>query len=69
MGGEKKEPLHKSFGYAWEGITAVIKKERNMKIHCCVMILVILAGIISGLPHGSGVSAFVCSVWLCRWKS
>ena len=26
MGGEKKEPLHKSFGYAWEGITAVIKK-------------------------------------------
>ena len=46
MGGEKKEPLHKSFGYAWEGITAVIKKERNMKIHCCVMILVILAGAI-----------------------
>ena len=44
MGGEKKEPLHKSFGYAWEGITAVIKKERNMKIHCCVMILVIFGG-------------------------
>ena len=46
MNKQKKNPLYKSFGYAWEGITAVIKKERNMKIHCCVMILVILAGAI-----------------------
>ena len=46
MNREKKEPLHKSFDYAWEGIVAVIRKERNMKIHCCVMILVVLAGMI-----------------------
>ena len=41
----KKDPIYKSFGYAFEGIFAVIKKERNMKIHCCMMILVIAAGI------------------------
>ena len=43
---EKKNPLYKSFGYAFEGIWAGIKKERNMKIHCAAMVLVIIAGII-----------------------
>lgn len=46
----KKEPLHKSFGYAFEGIAAVIKRERNMKIHCCAMILVVMAGTILQIP-------------------
>ena len=46
----KKPPLFQSFGYAFEGIWAVIRKERNMKIHCCAMILVILVGTILGLP-------------------
>ena len=50
MNKQKKEPLRKSFGYAFEGIAAVIHKERNMKIHCCVMILVVMAGTIVGLP-------------------
>ena len=45
MGGQKKPPLYRSFGYAFEGIFAVIKKERNMKIHCCMMALVIAAGL------------------------
>ena len=44
MNRQKKPPLYKSFGYAFEGIFAVVKKERNMKIHCCMMFLVILAG-------------------------
>lgn len=46
MESEKKNPLYKSFGYAFEGIYAGIKKERNMKIHCIMMILVIIAGIV-----------------------
>lgn len=50
MKNSKKPPLSKSFGYAFEGIRAVIAKERNMKIHCCAMILVILAGTIFQLP-------------------
>lgn len=42
---QKKPPLYQSFGYAFEGIFAVVKKERNMKIHCIMMILVILSGV------------------------
>ena len=40
----KKEPLRKSFGYAFEGIFTCIKKERNIKIHLFMMTLVIIAG-------------------------
>lgn len=43
---ERKEPLYKSFGYAFEGIFTCIKKERNMKIHCVFAVLVVIAGII-----------------------
>ncbi|MCI6677273.1 MAG: diacylglycerol kinase family protein [Clostridiales bacterium] len=43
---EKKDPLHRSFGYAFEGIDTCIKKERNMKIHCMMAIFVIIAGMI-----------------------
>ena len=42
----KKNPLYKSFGYAFQGIFACVKKERNIKIHLTMMALVILAGII-----------------------
>lgn len=40
----KKDPLYKSFGYAFQGIYTCISKERNMKIHCCVSLLVVIAG-------------------------
>ena len=36
MAGRKKDPLYKSFGYAFQGIFTCIRKERNMKIHCMV---------------------------------
>ncbi len=42
---ENKPPLLKSFGYAFEGIFTCIKKERNMKIHCGMTVLVVIAGI------------------------
>ena len=35
----KKDPLYKSFGYAFQGIYTCISKERNMKIHCCFSIV------------------------------
>lgn len=38
--------LIKSFKYAIEGIYTGIKKEKNMKIHLSIMILVIIFGII-----------------------
>lgn len=42
----KKPPITKSFGYAFEGIFTCIRKERNMKIHCVMAVLVMIAGII-----------------------
>ena len=44
MDSQKKDPLYKSFGYAFEGIGTCIKKERNMKIHCLAVIAVTAAG-------------------------
>lgn len=41
---KKKDPINKSFGYAFEGIFTCISKERNMKIHCVAAILVVAAG-------------------------
>lgn len=46
MSGRKKAPLYKSFFYAFEGIFTCIRKERNIKIHCVFMFLVIAAGFI-----------------------
>lgn len=44
MPGGKKNPLWRSFGYAFSGIWTGIYKERNMKIHCTALILVVIAG-------------------------
>lgn len=46
MSEPKKPPITKSFGYAFEGIFTCIRKERNMKIHCVMAVLVMIAGII-----------------------
>ena len=40
----KKDPLAKSFGYAFQGIFTCVKKERNMKIHMAAAILVVILG-------------------------
>ena len=42
----KKDPLYKSFGYAFEGIFTGISKERNMQIHCTAAVLVTVAGFV-----------------------
>ena len=41
----KKDPLYKSFGYAFQGIFNTIRTERNIKIHCAAAILVTFFGI------------------------
>lgn len=46
MGRPRKPRLTKSFGYAFEGIFAGIRKERNMKIHCLAAVCVIIAGVV-----------------------
>ena len=41
----KKDPLYKSFGYAFQRIFNTIRTERNIKIHCAAAILVTIFGI------------------------
>ena len=41
----KKDPLYKSFGYAFQGIFNTIRTERNIKIHCAAALLVTIFGI------------------------
>ena len=41
----KKDPLYKSFGYAFQGIFNTSRTERNIKIHCAAAILVTIFGI------------------------
>lgn len=45
----KKDPIYKSFGYAFEGIFTCIRQERNMKIHCCAAVVVVILGLLLGL--------------------
>lgn len=42
----KKEPLDKSFGYAFEGLWNTVKSERNMQIHLGFTVCVVIAGFI-----------------------
>lgn len=54
-----KNPLYKSFGYAFEGIFTGIRGERNMKIHCFAAMCVIVAGV---LFHISVTEWCICLV-------
>lgn len=54
-----KNPLYKSFGYAFEGIFAGIREERNMKIHCFAAVCVVVAGV---LFHISVTEWCICLV-------
>lgn len=56
---ERKQPLYKSFGYAFEGIFHTIQKERNMQIHCCAAVLVVIFGLWLGLSREEW---FVCLI-------
>ena len=60
---EKKDPLYRSFGYAFQGIFTCVRKERNMKIHCVAAVLIlkisaiewcicmVLFGLVMALEH------------------
>ncbi|WP_211263400.1 diacylglycerol kinase family protein [Priestia koreensis] len=44
-GGGKKPTLVGSFGHAFQGIFYVLSSERNMKIHACALIIVVITGL------------------------
>ena len=56
---EKKDPLYRSFGYAFQGIFTCVRKERNMKIHCVAAVLVVIAGMILKI---SAIEWCICMV-------
>ena len=59
MSENQKSPLYKSFGYAFAGIIACIRQERNMRIHLTAAILVTAAGT---LLHISAVEWMICLI-------
>ena len=56
---EKKDPLYRSFGYAFQGIFTCVRKELNMKIHCVAAVVVVIAGVILKI---SAIEWCICMV-------
>ncbi|TAE32375.1 MAG: diacylglycerol kinase family protein [Alphaproteobacteria bacterium] len=40
-----------SFGYAWQGLVFVVRTQRNMRIHVCAALLVVIIGLCSDLSR------------------
>ncbi len=50
----------KTFIYAFRGIGATIRDERNMRIHLAVSFYVILAGIFTGISQTQWIAVLLC---------
>ena len=59
MNTHRHSPLHRSFGYAFQGIFHTVATERNIKIHLFAMVMVILFGIWLRL---SATEWFICLI-------
>ena len=70
---QKKKQDHKFYGgfrYAIEGILTGIRQEQNMKMHCIMTVLVVLAGNFEDrmvylsafvrTDHGTGTGEYIC---------
>lgn len=56
----KSKKIINSFKYAIQGVLASFKTERNMKIHTCIMILVIIAGILFKINKYEWIICVIC---------
>lgn len=52
--------MMKSFRYAFEGIVTALKRERNMKIHFGMMIMVIIAGFLFQINRYEWFACLFC---------
>lgn len=50
----------KSFGYAFQGIAALIRDEHNSRIHVCVMLAVVMAGMFFGITANEWSLVCIC---------
>lgn len=51
---------HIGFRYAFAGIAWLLKKERNMRIHCCAALMVVVSGCIIGLSLYEWIAIILC---------
>lgn len=56
----KLKKIINSFKYAIQGILTSFKTERNMKIHTCIMILVIIVGILFKINKYEWIICVIC---------
>ena len=56
----KSKKIINSFKYAIQGILTSFKTERNMKIHICIMILVIIAGNLFKINKYEWIICVIC---------
>lgn len=56
----KSKKIINSFKYAIQGILTSFKTERNMKIHICIMILVIIVGILFKINKYEWIICVIC---------
>lgn len=57
----KKNNLIKSFGFAFNGIFFLLRKERNFKIHITLLILAICSGYFFGISKIEWLAIFIIS--------
>ena len=56
----KSKKIINSFKYAIQGLLTSFKTERNMKIHICIMILVIIVGILFKINKYEWIICVIC---------
>ena len=64
----KKGNLKDSFRHAIDGIVATTKKERNMRIHWIILLVVLLAGIILKISKSEWIDVYKRQSLSCTLK-
>lgn len=56
---KNKNPLTASFRYAWQGISACVRRERNMKIHLGFAAAVTISGFVFHISKGEWIVCLI----------
>ena len=56
---KQKEPIHRSFGFAFKGLAHVLK-ERNFKLQLVAAFIAIILGFILNISCGEWISISIC---------
>lgn len=50
----------KSFVYAWRGLVYTVRTQRNMRIHICFAVYVVLAGFVTRISEEQWLAVLIC---------